>query len=88
MHILVIEKKERLTNGYRYIKEMIYNHMSIRMFELFQEVVEKGIVPKGIKTDAILVSESKEELEKKFQFNPDKLEALNLNLEKHVQIIV
>lgn len=46
VHVLVIEKKERLVNGYRYIKELIYNRMAMKMFNLFNEVVAKGI-PKG-----------------------------------------
>lgn len=68
IHVLVIEKKERLVDGFKYIKEMIYQKMAMRMFVLFNLVVSKGIIPKGIKTDAILVSESKEELEKLLPF--------------------
>ena len=41
----------------------------MKMFTLFNLVVSKGIIPKGIKTDAILVSESKEELEKLLPFH-------------------
>ena len=72
IHVLVIEKKKQLLNGFRYIKEMIYNHMAIKMFTLFNEVVSKGIVSMGIKTDAILVTEAKEELEKLFHFDASK----------------
>src|SRR4051812_5954401 len=43
--------------------------MAMRMFILFNLVVSKGIIPKGIKTDAILVTESKEELEKLLPFS-------------------
>ena len=48
---------------------MIYNHMSIVMYNLYKKVINAGIIPKGIKTDAILVDNSKEELEKHFTFN-------------------
>ena len=68
IHVLVIDKSERLVDGYRYIKELIYNNMAIYMFNLYNKVM--GIVPKGIKTDAILVTD-KEELEKHFAFTPD-----------------
>ncbi|HRP37434.1 MAG TPA: hypothetical protein PLS50_06530, partial [Candidatus Dojkabacteria bacterium] len=70
LYVLVIEKSERLVDGYRYIKELIYNNMAIFMFNLYNKVIAAGIVPKGIKTDAILVTESKEELEKHFTFTP------------------
>lgn len=82
IHILVIDKKQRLVNGYRYIKEMIYNHMAIKMFNLYHDVIRKGIQPKGIKTDAILVSESKEELEKLFEFTPDKIGGIKFESDK------
>ena len=76
IHVLVIEKKEQLLNGFRYINEMIYNHMAIKMFTLFNEVVSKGIVPMGIKTDAILVTESKEKLEELFHFDASKIRGI------------
>src|SRR4051794_23715691 len=44
--------------------------MSIEMYDLYNEVVSK---PKGIKTDAILVSKSQSELEKLFNFNKDEI---------------
>lgn len=71
VHILVIDKIADLVDGYRTIKEQIYNNMSIFMFNLYNKVIDAGIKPKGIKTDAILVFESKAELEKHFTFNPD-----------------
>ena len=69
IYLLIIEKKEALIDGYRYIKELIYDMMSIKMYDLFNEIVAKGIKPKGIKTDAILISKSKSELEKLFTFD-------------------
>ena len=41
----------------------------MKMFTLYNLVISKGIVPQGIKTDAILVDESKEELERLFHFD-------------------
>src|SRR5689334_412140 len=46
----------------------MYDKMAIKIFDLYKEVISKGIVSKGIKTDAILVSESKSKLEKSFHF--------------------
>ena len=60
-----------LVEGYRYIKELIYDIMSLKMYDLYNEVVSKGIVSKGIKTDAILVSKSKSEIEHLFNFTSD-----------------
>ena len=54
------------------------------MFGLLNLVISKGIVPKGIKTDAVLVSESKEELEKLFDFNPDQIGGLKFESGKSV----
>ena len=82
LHILVIDKTENLVDGYRSIKELIYNNMSIFMFNLYNKVIAAGIKPKGIKTDAILVFESKEELEKHFTFNPDEIGGLKFETGK------
>ena len=41
-----------------------------------------GIIPKGFKTDAILVTESKEELEKHFSFTPGVIGGLKFETEK------
>jgi len=51
IHILVIDKTANLVDGYRTIKEQIYNNMSIFMFDLYNKVIDAGIKPKGIKTD-------------------------------------
>ena len=59
--------------------------MAIFMFNLYNRVIDAGIKPKGIKTDAILVFETKEELEKHFTFNANEIGEL-LNQEKHAQI--
>ncbi len=83
VHILIIEKKERLVNGFRPIKERIYNTMAIKMFDLYHLIVSKGIVPKGIKTDAILVSESKEELEKLCIFDTSQIGGLRFESGKY-----
>jgi len=84
IYLLIIEKKEALIGGYRYIKELIYDMMSIKMYDLFNEVVAKGIKPKGIKTDAILVSKSKSELEKSFLPSLLKWEASSLKVANNV----
>lgn len=82
IHILVIDKTANLVDGYRTIKEQIYNNMSIFMFNLYNKVIDAGIKPKGIKTDAMLVLESKEELEKHFTFNPDVIGGLRFESKK------
>ena len=83
LHILIVEKKERLVDGYRPIKEIIYDKMAIKMFDLYKDVVTKGLIPKGIKTDAILVSESRFKLEKLFTFDSSKIGGLKFEKEKY-----
>lgn len=82
IHLLILEKKEQLVEGYRYIKELIYEKMSMKMFDLYNEVVSKGITPKGIKTDAILVSRSESELKKLFAFNKDEIGGIKFDCGK------
>ena len=52
------------------------------MFNLYSKVIAAGIIPKGIKTDAILVTETKEELEKHFAFTPGVIGGLKFETEK------
>ena len=53
IYLLVVEKKERLVEGLRAIKEMIYDLMAIRMAELYKYMKSHKMKMIGIKTDAI-----------------------------------
>jgi hypothetical protein len=76
IYLLIVEKKETLIDGFRQIKEMIYDIQAIKLFSLYNDVIQKGITPVGIKTDAILVKSSRVLLEKYFQFDETKIGAL------------
>jgi hypothetical protein len=76
IYLLIVEKREKLVDGFRQIKEMIYDIQAIKLFSLYNDVIQKGIKPIGIKTDAILVRSSKVLLEKYFQFDATKIGAL------------
>ena len=43
--------------------------MSIKLFNMYKDVTSKGIEIKGIKTDALLISKSKSEVEHLFTFD-------------------
>jgi hypothetical protein len=73
IYILIIERKEKVVERFQQIKETIYDIQSIKLFNLYNEVIEKGIKPIGIKTDAILVKSSKVLLEKYFHFDATKI---------------
>ena len=87
IYILSVEKKEPLVEGYRYIKELIYEQMALKMYTLFNLVVSKGITPNGIKTDAILVSNSEAELKKLFKFDPNEIGGLKSKAKNHALTI-
>lgn len=80
IYLVIVEKQEKLVDGFRQIKELIYDIQSIKLFHLYNDVVSKGIKPIGIKTDAILVDVKKEKkkLENLFKFNPDKIGGIKL----------
>ena len=69
IYLYILEKKERLIEGFRPIKEIIYCKMAIKLFNMYKDVTSKGIEIKGIKTDALLISKSKSEVEHLFTFD-------------------
>lgn len=69
IYLFILEKKGRLTEGFRPIKEMIYNLMSIKLFNLYKDATSKGVAVIGIKTDALLIMKSKSEVGKFFKFD-------------------
>jgi len=68
-YLFVCKKEKRLVEGFRSIKELIYDKMSIRMSLLYNEVVTKGLRVRGIKTDCIMVEEDVNLIEGLFEFN-------------------
>jgi len=62
-YMLVFKKDKVLTNGFRYIKEMIYNMMNMKMYELYKKCHKGGLKVIGIKTDCLVVQNSRSEIE-------------------------
>lgn len=77
MYLLIFKKKQTLSNGFRYIKEMIYNKMNVKMFELYKCCIKSNLKVVGVKTDCIIVHNSEEEIEATGYFDfTDKLGCL------------
>lgn len=77
MYLLVFKKTQTLSNGFRYIKEMIYNQMNVKMFDLYKRCVKNNLKVVGVKTDCIIVHNSEEEIEATGYFDfTDKLGCL------------
>ncbi len=84
IYALVIEKKQRMNEGFRQIKEMIYDLHSIKLYKLYKEVLSKGIKPYGIRTDAILVMNSEKNLkELGFKFDKNKIGGIKFETGKY-----
>ena len=54
-YILTIKDKKDLTNGFRYIKELLLQIHNFRMYQDYYKLVEAGIHVNYVKTDAFLL---------------------------------
>ena len=61
-YMMTLEKRAALVNGFKYIKEMIYDIQAMKMAEVYDKLEAAGIRPMGIKTDAMLVDATFEQL--------------------------
>jgi hypothetical protein len=53
-YLLAFKKERELTEGFRYIKEMIYNLMNVKMYEMYKKCLKHKIKIVGIRTDALV----------------------------------
>lgn len=80
--VLIFEKKERLIEGFRQIKEIIYNMMSIKLYDLYKTAEQNNIKVYGFKTDSILINKSKNDIEHIFKFDDSKIGGLRFETNK------
>lgn len=67
---IVVTKKEKLINeGFRPIKNLIYDMHSITLFKLYTKCIQNNIKPLGIKTDCIIINEDYETVQQLFDFS-------------------
>lgn len=69
MYLLYVYKEEELTNSFRQIKEMVYDIMKARLYDLYQKCTDRGLDIVGIKTDCVLLSNTEEEITSKIKLN-------------------
>lgn len=61
VYLLVISEEMELSEGFVSIKEMIYDMMNIKMYDLYERCTLAGLNIVGVKTDCILVNNSLQE---------------------------
>lgn len=64
IHLLYVYQTKELCEGFRQIKEMVYCLMKIKLHDLYLECKRKGLDIGGVKTDAVLVRNSHDEIKK------------------------
>ena len=69
LYLLVRDTKKLVRETFRPIKDMIYDMVSIKMYNLYNKCVAKGLKPVCVKTDCIIVDNSIEEIKKYFNFD-------------------
>jgi hypothetical protein len=56
VYILNLSASKELQNGFIYIKELIYEIQKLKVYQLYNECINKKLDVVGIKTDAILIN--------------------------------
>ena len=56
IYLVIIVRETKLCEGMRSVKEMIYELMSIKLYEMKTELMANNIEPIGVKTDAIFMA--------------------------------
>ena len=67
-YILVYEDKQRLSQSFLPIKEFIYNMQQLQILDVYDKLIRNQIKPIGVKTDGILIRETKAAVENIFKF--------------------
>ena len=57
-YILNLKDKDELTNGFRYVKELILQMHSLSMYEAYEKLMENKIRVYSVKTDAFVIDTS------------------------------
>ena len=69
VYVVKVSKTTTLSNGFRHLKDMIYDTMKIKIMDLYNRAVAGGLFVYGVRTDCILTSATKEEAEAVFKFD-------------------
>eukprot|EP00466_Bigelowiella_natans_P002722 jgi/Bigna1/130373/aug1.11_g5081 len=71
LFLLVRTTKKLVRETFKPIKDMIYDLVSIKMFNLYNKCLSVGLHPIAIKTDCIIVRDKVDKIKPYFDFNKD-----------------
>ena len=71
LFLLVRTTKKLVRETFKPIKDMIYDLVSIKMFNLYNKCLSVGLEPIAIKTDCIIVRDKVDKIKPHFDFNKD-----------------
>ena len=57
-YILNMTASTKMSNGFRYIKEMLLQNHNYRMYEAFKKMKSEGVEVLGVKTDAFYIKKT------------------------------
>ena len=68
LYVHTVRKEAKLINGFRPIKDWVYDAQRLTMYKRYMEAVKKGLHPIGMRTDCIIVSDKKSEVMGKYNW--------------------
>ena len=57
-YVLTVSDEKRLTNGFRFLKELLLQHHNFKMNSVYNIFREKNINLSSVKTDAFVIKEN------------------------------
>ena len=64
MYIHEVKRENKLINGFKNVKELIYDMQKLTMYELFVKCNKANLHPIGMRTDCIIVTDDEEQLKR------------------------
>lgn len=71
LYLLTFTKDKPLTEGFRHIKELIYDVQTIKLKELYETLAMNNIKPYGCNTDCIFIKENYDAVKDLFDFKDE-----------------
>lgn len=60
--MLTMYAEKQLIDGYRYVKDLVYSNMQVKLYNLYNECTLKGLNVVGVKTDCMFVKNTIKEI--------------------------
>jgi len=84
LYLLTFNKQIDLIDGFKHIKDLIYDLQTMKLINLYDKLITNGIKPYGCNTDSIFIKETYEQVKHLFDFS-DKIGCFKFETDKNIK---